>query len=90
MPAFNSRIAPKEIAGLPASLFYYGVPALVSAGIAIFPAWPTRLVFIPAAVILAGLALYNTINHKDALLMRAKRLSRHEADAYTDESLQSL
>ena len=82
MPAFNSRIEPKEIAGRPACLFYYGLPALVLVALSVFPFFLIRVVCLPVGLIFAGLAIYNTMHHEDALLMKAKRFSKHEGDSF--------
>lgn len=90
MPAFNARVAPKEIVGLPAPIFYYGLPALIAAGIAVVPEMVTRIVFIPAAIVLAIMAIHGALNYEDSLLRRAKRLSKQEANAYDHVSLEEF
>lgn len=83
MPAFNSRIMPKKIAGRPAGLFYYGIPATVLSAMAIMPFFLIRLVAIPSAFFLFAMAAYTTYHHKDALLLNAKRMSKAESKCYT-------
>ena len=87
MPAFNARNNPKEIYGFPAPLFYFGLPAIVLLGISILPVFQIRIVNIPIAIVLIGIGAYQVIHFKEARLLRARRLSKQEANVYSQESI---
>lgn len=91
MPAFNSRIGPKEIAGQPAALFYYGIPAIIAMAISavalLYDIVLVWLVCSPGAAILAGVCGYEVYHHKDALLLPAKRSSKREGRSYLITSM---
>jgi len=87
MPAYNNRIRPKERFGIPAVLFDYGAAGIILLVFALFPILPLRCVCLVAAPICICVATYGGINHKDALLLRAKWLNKRESRCYSKDSL---
>lgn len=87
MPAYNNRIRPKERFGIPAVLFDYGSAGLILLVFALFPVLPLRIVCLVSAPVCLFIAAYGGINHKDALLLRAKWLSKKESRCYSRDAL---
>ena len=90
MTAFNHRIRPLERFGIPAVMFDYGAAGLILLVFSFFPILLLRVVCLTLAPICIAVAVYGGINHKDALLLRAKLQSRREINCHSSESLHEM
>ncbi len=86
MPAFNRRIAPKDIWGKPAPLVYYSMTGLVLSAFVLVPSPIAKTIALSACAVAFFMAVYSSINYKDSLLRKSIRSSKKEGRAYTRES----
>ncbi len=81
MPAFNSRIRPKEIFGKPAAVFNYGIPAFMSFLFCMFCPVYIRICLVILGACCLVLAIHGYVNHHNMLFLSAIGSSKKEGRA---------
>lgn len=81
MPAFNSRIRPKETFGVPVAVFNYGIPSFMSFLFCMFCPVYIRVFLIILGICCLVLAVHGAVNHHNMLFLSAIRISKKEGKA---------
>ncbi|MCP4747032.1 MAG: hypothetical protein GY874_12970 [Desulfobacteraceae bacterium] len=87
MAAYNRRVEAREIYGISATAVIYSGIGVASAALALFMPLALQIIILAFAVSCLIWAAYQAYHHKNALLLKAMRLSAREGRCCSKESV---